>query len=58
MNTETRIFNILIRSTLCYADETWKMSKVEMALGAFERKILKNIIWANTGECTVENPLK
>jgi len=38
-NTETRICKTLISNILCYAGETWIMSKVEITLAATEQKI-------------------
>jgi hypothetical protein len=42
-NTETRICNALNSNILCYAGETWNMTKVEMTLAALEQKTLKRL---------------
>ena len=45
--TKLRLYKTIIRSILCYASETWTLSKkTEMMLGIFERKILRRIFGA------------
>lgn len=42
--TKLKIYKTIIRSILCYASETWTLSKeTEAKLGIFERKILRRI---------------
>ncbi|KAJ4436862.1 hypothetical protein ANN_16994 [Periplaneta americana] len=42
--TKLKIYKTIIRSILCYASETWTLSKKKEAkLGIFERKILRRI---------------
>ena len=42
--TKIKIYKTIIRNVICYGSETWVMTKrTEMALGAFERKILRRI---------------
>ncbi|KAJ4444591.1 hypothetical protein ANN_06387 [Periplaneta americana] len=43
--TKFRIYTTMIRTVLCYRCETWVMNnKIESALGAFERKIMRRIV--------------
>jgi len=57
-NTESRICKAPISNILCYAGETWIMSKVEMTLAVIEQKIFnpwitkqkkKNLLLLRTG---------
>ena len=42
--TKIKIYKTIIRNVICYGSETWVMTKrTEMALGAFECKILRRI---------------
>ena len=51
-NTETRICKTLISNILCYAGETWIMSKVEITLAATEQKIFNLWITKKGGDHT------
>ena len=43
--TKFQIYKTVIRSVLCYGYETWVMNnRMELALGVFERKIMRRII--------------